>query len=72
MKTWYYAHCETCRELKKFFCTNPSVTSAYLSHKDEEIQVWFSKHYGCELKLGWRDDHLDKLWEMGYNYKDLQ
>lgn len=71
MKTWYFAKCDSCQEVKTFFCTNPSVTSAYLSDKDAEIQKWFSKHYGCELTMGWRDDHLDKLWDEGYTGKDL-
>lgn len=72
MKTWYWAECKKCMEVKTFFCTNPSVTAAYLSDKDSEIQQWFSKHYGCELVLGWRDDQMDLLWEQGYTNQDLQ
>jgi hypothetical protein len=66
VKTWYFAKCDKCKEYKDFFCTNPSVTAAYMAHRDEEIQVWFSKHYGCELTMGWRDDHLDAVIEAGY------
>lgn len=71
MKTWYFAECKACSEVKTFFCGNPSTTAFYLAEKDEEIQGWLSRHYGCELTLGWRDDHLDNLWERGYLNKDL-
>lgn len=71
MKTWYFAKCKKCMEVKKFYVNNPNCTQVYLGEKSEEIQTWFSKHYGCELELGWRDDHLDKLWEEGYTNKDL-
>lgn len=71
MKTWYFAECKKCMEVKTFFCTNPGVTGAYLGEKDEEIQAWLTKHYGCELTMGWRDDHLDDLWSRGYVNKDL-
>ena len=70
-KYWYFAKCDKCMEVKKFFVNNPSCTAVYLSDKDEEIQTWFMKHYGCELTMGWRDDHLDKLWEEGYTNQDL-
>lgn len=71
MKTWYCAKCENCYEIKRFFCTNPSVTAHYLSDKDEEIQNWFTRHYGCNITLHWRDDHLDALWNEGYTNKDI-
>lgn len=72
MKNWYFAKCSTCCEIKTFFVSNPSVTAHYLGERDEEIQTWFSKHHGCELTLGWRDDHLDKLWDEGYTNADLR
>jgi hypothetical protein len=72
MKTWYFAKCVKCAEVQNFFVNNPSTTAHYLSDKDVEIQAWFSKHYGCELTMGWRDDHLDKLWDEGYENRDLK
>jgi hypothetical protein len=71
MKTFYFAKCDKCKEVRYIFCTNPSVTAFFFSDKDEEIQGWLSKHNGCELTLGWRDDHLDSLWDEGYTSKDL-
>ena len=71
MKTWYYAKCDKCMEVKTFFVNNPGCTAHYLNDKDEEVQTWFTKHYGCELTLGWRDDHLEQLWNEGYTNKDL-
>jgi len=59
-------------EAKIFFVSNPNVTYDYLGNKSEEIQKFFSRHYGCELTLGWRDDHYDKLWEEGYMNSDLR
>lgn len=72
MKTWYWAECKKCMELKTIFVNNPSCTAFYLSEKDVEIQAWLSKHSGCELVLGWRDDQMDKLWEQGYTNEDLR
>jgi hypothetical protein len=57
MKTWYFAKCEKCLEVKKIFVSNPSGTA-------EEIQSWF-------VYLGDKDDHLDQLWDEGYSNKDL-
>jgi hypothetical protein len=62
----------TGENMKTWFVNNPSTTAHYLSDKDVEIQAWFSKHYGCELTMGWRDDHLDKLWDEGYENRDLK
>ena len=73
MKTWYFAKCDKCKEVKYFFVSNPEATYHILGDEDKtiSIQEWFSKHYGCELTMGWRDDHLDALWEEGYTNKDL-
>lgn len=70
-KTWYHAKCASCKEIKTIFVSNPSCTSHFLSERDRQIQAWLTKHYGCELTLGWRDDHLDALWEEGYLNGDL-
>lgn len=70
MKTWYFAKCDKCCEVKIILVSNPTCSTAYLD--DREVQGWLEKHGGCELTLGWRDDHLDKLWEEGYTNKDLR
>ena len=72
--TWYFAKCASCMEVKKFFVNDPLRTHWLLGdeEKSTEIKQWFIKHYGCELTLGWRDDHLDQLWEEGYENKDLK
>lgn len=70
---WYFAKCNKCMEVKKFFVNDPIRTNLLLGTEDKstEIKQWFLRHYGCELTLGWRDDHLDQLWEEGYTNKDL-
>ena len=71
MKTWYFAKCATCMEVRNVMVSNPTCSAVLLEDKSQDIQQWLEKHYGCELTLGWRDDHLDKLWEEGYVNKDL-
>jgi hypothetical protein len=71
-KDWYLAVCDKCLEAKYVMVSNPSCTAAYLGHKDAQVQAFLNKHYGCELRLVWRDDQLDKLWEEGYTNKDLR
>lgn len=70
---WYFAKCEKCKEVKTFFANDPIRTHLLLGdeEKSTEIKQWFQKHYGCELTLGWRDEHLDQLWSEGYVNKDL-
>jgi hypothetical protein len=60
-------------EVKYFFINDPIYTHVMFGDQDKstEIKQWFIKHYGCELTLGWRDDHLDELWDEGYENKDL-
>jgi hypothetical protein len=81
METWYFAKCDKCKEVKKFFVNDPIRTVGYFDYFDPvekhypkatEVKQWFIKHYGCELTLGWRDDHLDQLWDEGYTNADLQ
>jgi hypothetical protein len=71
---WYFAKCKTCCEVKYFFVNDPIYTYKLFGEekKATEIKQFFQKHYGCELVLGWRDDHLDQLWEEGYMNKDLK
>ena len=59
MKVWYDAVCDKHLERCRVFVSNPSTTAAYLSASDKGIQDWLEKHYGCELRLIWRDDQLD-------------
>lgn len=69
---WYFAECKKCMEVKYFFVDSPAYSAKMFQDKNEEIYAWFQKHYGCELTLGWRDDHLDALWEQGYTNNDLR
>jgi len=66
MKTWYKAVCDACGEAIDMFVSNPSCSASLLGDHDAEIQAWLEKHWSCELRLIWRDDHLDKLWEDGF------
>jgi len=74
MKTWYFAKCEKCKEAINFFVNDPCYTYVMFGGPDDDgnysestrIKQWFQKHYGCELKLGWRDDHLDEMWDDGW------
>jgi len=67
MKTWYKAVCNECGEAIDLFVNNPTCTNYYLSKQSVQIQAWLIKHEGCApLKLIWRDDQLDALWDMGY------
>jgi len=70
-KTWYFAECKKCMEVCRVMVNNPKCTAAYLGDYNRQISKWLIKHYGCELTLGWRDDHLDALWPQGYEVKDL-
>lgn len=81
METWYFAKCDKCKEVKKFFVNDPLRSAKYFANQDTAtgeypeataIKQWFIKHYGCELTLGWRDDHLNQLWDEGYTNADLQ
>jgi hypothetical protein len=59
-------------EICYIFANNPTCTKHFLGNNDEKIQKWLQKHHGCELSLGWKDDHLDNLWETGYTVDDLK
>lgn len=61
MKLWYKTVYETHKEVCDVFNNTPTMTAYYLSKHDEIIEAWLWKHYGCELKLVWRDDQLDDL-----------
>ena len=69
MKVWYYAVCDKCKEAAHVMVSNPGCSNDYLGKYDVEIQAWLQKHYGCELRLVWRDDQLDKLFENKGEYK---
>lgn len=70
-KYWYVVKCDTCMEAKKCFVNDPSTSEAYLGEYSSQIRRFLDKHYGCELKIIHRDDQLDKLWEEGFEVKDL-
>ena len=71
MKVWYRAVCDKCGEATDVMVSNPSCTQHYLGEKDALIQAWLSKHYGCELRMIWRDDQLEMLWKEGYERKTI-
>lgn len=66
MKYWYQAVCDVHKEFTDVMVNNPSVTNHYLGDKSGGIQKWLTDHYGCELRLIWRDDQLDCCHENGY------
>lgn len=66
MKTWYIAVCDKCGEATHVMVNNPNCTQSYLGDESRQIQQWLTKHYGCELRLIWRDDQLDELWDSGW------
>jgi|CXWL01.1.fsa_nt_gi hypothetical protein len=69
MKTWYRAVCDVHNEACYVMVNNPIMSKHYLEEHNENIHQWLSKHYGCELRLVWRDDQVDKLWET-MSYED--
>lgn len=71
MKIWYKAVCDECGEATDVMVSNPNCTNNYLSSKNKEIQAWLSKHYNCNLRLIWRDQDLDALWEQGYKRQEI-
>ena len=68
MKKWYKAVCDECGEAIDLFVNNPSVTACYLSDKDRQIQRWMDvhDHENSDLRLIYRDDQMDKLWDDGW------
>lgn len=71
MKNWYRAVCDKHKVAFHVMVSNPSCTAHYLKEYDEKIQELLSEHYGCELRLCWRDDQLDFLYDNGYNVIDV-
>ena len=64
MKTWYRAVCFEHKETIDLFVNNPSTTALFLHEKDQEIQDWLSKHYGCQLELV-GEHQSDRVWNAG-------
>lgn len=67
MKTWYRAVCDSCRAMCHVLVNgnHRSIHGEYLD--TETVSQFLATHYGCELRLVWRDDQLDaddgKIWE---------
>jgi hypothetical protein len=71
MKTWYKAVCDKCGEAQDVMVNDPLCSAGLLGDRATEIKKWLEKHYGCDsLRLIWRDDQMDKLWEEGYESLD--
>lgn len=60
---WYRAVCDHHKEACHVMVTNPVCTEFYLGERNQEIQEFLTKHYGCNLRLVHRDDQLDQLWD---------
>lgn len=58
-------------EAKDIFVNNISCTEAYLMKYDRQIGLFMIKHWGCDLKLIHSDEDLDKLWELGFENRDI-
>jgi hypothetical protein len=63
MKLWYKAVCDKHHEACNVMNNHPSLSAHYLGEHDAEIEAWLTRHYGCELRLVWRDDQLDAMWK---------
>jgi len=61
---WYRAACFKHKETITLFVDCPTATAAYLSHKDQQIKDWLTKHYGCDLRL-FTIEHSDPIWNAG-------
>ena len=66
MKIWYDAVCDKHKELVCVMVDGPIRSNFYLKDKNDEIYQWLQKHYGCELRMVWRDDQMDELWDNDY------
>lgn len=72
MKTWYTAVCDAHGDAIQ--CSVNGSTSIYLEREIEGSEYteadlrrqWFDWHFGCELRMVWRDDHWDKLYGDGW------
>ncbi len=72
MKTWYRAVCDSCKEACHVLVKsnlNVLEPSQLPGHTDGICQ-FLSNHYGCELRLAWRDDHIDNLYAGEYQGLD--
>ena len=69
MKVWYRAVCDEHQEMTCIMVDAPIRTMIYLKEQNDLIYSWLQLHYGCNLRLVWRDDQLDELWN---DYKDVK
>lgn len=68
MHTYYRAVCDKCGESCDLFCTSTfHFKGDFYNSNEIEIHDWLDRHYGCELRLIWRDDQMDELWDNGYS-----
>ena len=66
MKTWYKAVCDKCGEARDVCLGSPIHTYQYLLDDNLEIHQFLIKHSECELRLIWRDDQLDEMYQNGW------
>lgn len=60
---WYRAVCDKHKEVCDVIVNDPIRTEHLLGDYADDIKGWLIEHYGCELRLVWRDDQLDELWD---------
>ena len=67
MKDWYKAVCdehkEYCDCLVRSNYTMFAYTQTYLGDQEKDIHTWFELHSGCDLRLIYRDEELDVIFE---------
>lgn len=61
--TWYRAVCDEHKVFIDVMVNDPLRSAWLLGAHATQIKRWLIEHYGCELRLVWRDDQLDPLWE---------
>ncbi len=60
--TWYVAVCDEHKVFTDVMVNDPLRSAHLLGDVATPIKQWLIQHYGCELRLAWRDDQMDALW----------
>jgi len=70
MKFWYKAVCDSHKEMCDCFVRSNhglyEYSKLYLEDKEKEIVSWLEKHSECALRIVFRDEDLDVLFENKY------
>lgn len=69
MHTWYRTVCDSCKEHVHLCVTSTfwvfDTSKNLLGDEEKKIVGFLSKHYGCELRLVWRDDQYEEGMKTG-------